>query len=304
MPVALFARGPKGAAIAGLIVGFPGTLFFGFVGLGIITAFLGIGAATTATVAEAERARVAAQADIQDQSPELRKQERSPSEVDMTTTQSESHLQGAHPRMEIKVLFDIPSLLGKSINEIRSILGEPADNQKEPTDLQLQTGFDEWSNVFVHQSQSQEELLVTFDPRTRVVKDFFIGGNDRNLLVQQANLSEENSAYRIEIVKAFGTPTEITGIKIVPIPTHTVDSGSPQAADSAVQAISSEKARWRVWTTANGRYSVEAKFVTFLAGKVTLEKQDGAKVDVPLDLLCQEDQDFVRQQKWKTGASP
>ena len=34
-------------ALAGLIVGFPGTLFFGFVGLGMITAFLGIGAAAT-----------------------------------------------------------------------------------------------------------------------------------------------------------------------------------------------------------------------------------------------------------------
>jgi hypothetical protein len=37
----LFSRGPKGVAIAGLIVGFPGILFFAFVGLGIIMAVLG-----------------------------------------------------------------------------------------------------------------------------------------------------------------------------------------------------------------------------------------------------------------------
>lgn len=45
--LALLQSGPKGMAIAGLIVGFPGTIFFGFVGLGIIMSFLGAGAAAT-----------------------------------------------------------------------------------------------------------------------------------------------------------------------------------------------------------------------------------------------------------------
>src|SRR3990172_2191499 len=69
--LALFARGPKGAAVAGLIVGFPGTLFFAFVGLGLILSFLGLGAAATSVVAEAERARIEAQTKMRHQTPDV-----------------------------------------------------------------------------------------------------------------------------------------------------------------------------------------------------------------------------------------
>jgi hypothetical protein len=43
--LALFDRGPKGVAIAGLIVGFPGIVFFILVGAGFFLAALGIGVA-------------------------------------------------------------------------------------------------------------------------------------------------------------------------------------------------------------------------------------------------------------------
>jgi hypothetical protein len=45
--LALFAKGPKGMAIAGLIVGFPGTLFFIFFGMTMMLGALGLGAAAT-----------------------------------------------------------------------------------------------------------------------------------------------------------------------------------------------------------------------------------------------------------------
>ncbi len=54
---------------------------------------------------------------------------------------------------------------------------------------------------------------------------------------------------------------------------------------------------WRTWTTADAHYTVEAKFVKYAFGTLTLEKKDGTTVDVELDKLCQEDQDFVRQRK-------
>jgi len=47
--LALFFKGPKSVPIAGLIIGFPGTIFFGLVGFGMIAAFLGIGAVATTT---------------------------------------------------------------------------------------------------------------------------------------------------------------------------------------------------------------------------------------------------------------
>jgi hypothetical protein len=57
----LFSRQPKGTAIAGLIVGFPGVLFFLFAGIGMITAFFGIGVAASSLpeiAARAERQRL------------------------------------------------------------------------------------------------------------------------------------------------------------------------------------------------------------------------------------------------------
>ncbi len=56
----LFSKGPKGMAIAGLIIGFPGTMFFAFVGLGMIMGFLGLGAVATATTAAGTGAAVGA----------------------------------------------------------------------------------------------------------------------------------------------------------------------------------------------------------------------------------------------------
>lgn len=111
------------------------------------------------------------------------------------------------------VTFDVPSLIGKSIDETRRILGTPIDNYAEPTDLQLRMGVDEWNNTF---AKDGEELLVTFDPRTRRVSDFFLGGSDRTVLMQKCNVVEGAADYRVESVRALRNPAEITGIKIVP----------------------------------------------------------------------------------------
>ena len=52
---------------------------------------------------------------------------------------------------------------------------------------------------------------------------------------------------------------------------------------------------WRTWRTANGKFSVRAKFVKLDGETVTLEKKNGNTVDVKLDVLCAEDQDYVKQ---------
>ena len=111
------------------------------------------------------------------------------------------------------VLFDIPALVGKSIDGVREILGKPQDKEPEPTKLQLQAGVDEWNNVFLRDGQ---ELLVTFNPRTRQVIDFFLDGEDKMTLMQQGNLAEGAAAYRIEPVRQIRDRSKITGIKIIP----------------------------------------------------------------------------------------
>jgi len=52
----------------------------------------------------------------------------------------------------------------------------------------------------------------------------------------------------------------------------------------------------RTWTDRTGAYSVEAEFVSVQNGQVTLKREDGRTVDVPLASLSAKDQAFVRAQ--------
>jgi hypothetical protein len=114
-----------------------------------------------------------------------------------------------------QVLFDIPALIGRSIDQVRDALGTPQDRTPEPTQLQLDIGIHEWSNVFTSNGQ---DLLVTFDAPTRRVVDFFLAGTDRAALMRKGNLDQQSSAYRVEPVRALRDPSKITGVKVTPAP--------------------------------------------------------------------------------------
>jgi hypothetical protein len=66
------------------------------------------------------------------------------------------------------------------------------------------------------------------------------------------------------------------------------------------QREQAEKARTRTWTSGDGRFSVDAKFVKSNPTTVTLEKSDGSIVHVPLERLCDEDREFIKKGGWKT----
>jgi hypothetical protein len=115
------------------------------------------------------------------------------------------------PSRTEEVSFDIPALMGKSIDEVREILGTPHDRTVEPTQLQLDVGIHEWTNVF---SRNGQNLLVTFDTHTRRVVDFFLVGTDQAALVRRGNLDQRSSAYLVEPVRARRDASKITGVKI------------------------------------------------------------------------------------------
>lgn len=110
--------------------------------------------------------------------------------------------------------FDMPSLLGKNIDEIRIVLGAPLDeNLTEPTAEQLKLGVDEWDNSY---KKDRQELLVTFNPSTRKIVDFFLSGDNKAKLIEAGNLKENDSSYTLEQVKQLKNPSAITGIKVIP----------------------------------------------------------------------------------------
>ena len=118
---------------------------------------------------------------------------------------------------KLEYVFDVPSLVGRNVDEVRSVLGEPTDKDKEPTALQSQMGVDEWQNTFTKEGR---ELLVTYNPTTRKIVDFFISKNNADTddsLLEAGNLTEQDSRYKIEFVKALRNPSEFTGVKVMPL---------------------------------------------------------------------------------------
>ncbi|GEM_PF-1259023 len=121
------------------------------------------------------------------------------------------------------VIFDIPPLVGKNIDEVRVTLGKPVDKDYiEPTDEQKKLGANdrEWSNSF---KKDGHELLVTFIPQSRKIVDFFISTDDSSgatkdtqRLLDLGNLKQNDPSYTIDFVKAMTDSSVFTGVKVIP----------------------------------------------------------------------------------------
>lgn len=117
---------------------------------------------------------------------------------------------------EQKVVFDVPSLFNKNIDEVKSVLWAPK-NDTELTELQMK-GSDEWSKEFEKEGYT---LTVTYRAKSRLVTDFFVSANDeiyenrdKVKLLQLTNTKENASEYSVEFVKAMKDATRFTGILI------------------------------------------------------------------------------------------
>lgn len=124
--------------------------------------------------------------------------------------------------------FDIPSLFGKNIDEIRKVLGQPTNQNieapKDTLDKQKQLGesyvMETWDNTF---KSGGFEMSVEFFIKDHSVKNFFVGANDpsgvtknKQKLLLIGNLSENDPRYTVEFVKAKVDPSSFTGLIITP----------------------------------------------------------------------------------------
>jgi len=138
-------------------------------------------------------------------------------------SETKTSTKSAEKATVVKYTFDVPSLIGKNIDEIRQILGEPTDakDMLEPNQAQLDLGVGEWDNTFEKNGKS---LLVTFNVKSRKVVDFFIDTDDSSgktkdkaHLLELGNLKENDSKYKIEFVKVVNDPSYYTGVKAMPL---------------------------------------------------------------------------------------
>jgi hypothetical protein len=54
---------------------------------------------------------------------------------------------------------------------------------------------------------------------------------------------------------------------------------------------------FRIWSDSTGRYKIRAKFGGAIFGKVKLIKEDGSTVQLPLEKLSDEDQDWINEKR-------
>jgi hypothetical protein len=138
-----------------------------------------------------------------------------------TTSAKKTSTKAAEKANVVNYTFDVPSLVGKNIDEIRTVLGKPKDGElTEPNQAQLDLGVDEWDNTF---EKNGKELLVTYKVKSRKVVDFFISTDDSSgktkdetHLLEMGNLKENDSRYTIKFVEAINKPGEYTGVTATP----------------------------------------------------------------------------------------
>lgn len=58
-----------------------------------------------------------------------------------------------------------------------------------------------------------------------------------------------------------------------------------------------EAAKWRTWTDSTGQHTIEAKFSGIIAGKVQLTQHDGTRIQLALEKLSEEDQEWIKSRK-------
>ncbi len=114
--------------------------------------------------------------------------------------------------------LDVPLLIGHTIDQVRRSLGPPKETKDqeigiEPTSEQMQkTNGEDWVNTFERNGLT---IVVTFNARTRKVRDLVLIGSDEDQLLRAGNLSLTDPDYIILPVAHPESSQAILGVRIV-----------------------------------------------------------------------------------------
>lgn len=146
--------------------------------------------------------------------------------------------------------FDVPSLIGKDLDAVIKQLGEPQYNW-EPTSKDLQDGAKTWDKQW-RNKESSIFLLAEYRIADRQILNFFVftkesahGTNNRESLLQAANVKEQSSSYRVEFVSGKDEPQLFTGVLVVP------------SQSLVIEKIMVNPMQGKIWTDGSMRAVVE-----------------------------------------------
>ncbi len=117
-----------------------------------------------------------------------------------------------------KATFDVPSLVGKSLAQVKTTLGKPA---VAPTPPAKYDGKD-WEITWEKEGQ---DLMVSYDLKTSKIIDFFISVNggtgstaDTNSILKIGNLKQNDPRYSVKFVscKNCDVPNQYVGVTVTP----------------------------------------------------------------------------------------
>ncbi|MGY2131983.1 hypothetical protein ACW9KT_07130 [Hymenobacter sp. HD11105] len=124
------------------------------------------------------------------------------------------------PAEVLPVAVDVPTFVGYTIEEVRSRLGTPRESQLEPTvaapkqrrGKSLRVADEGWTNTF---ETNGVTLAVTFNARTRRVRDIVLIGDNEAELMQRGNLILTAPAYIVLPVLNPIKTTELLGVRVI-----------------------------------------------------------------------------------------
>src|SRR3989338_10372203 len=100
---------------------------------------------------------------------------KSPSSNQTISQQTPETKPTAKPTQPMQFTYDVPSLVGKNVDEIKTILLPYKNKTLEPTAQQIALGAKEWDMEF---TKDGKDLLVTYNINSRQIVDFFISTDD------------------------------------------------------------------------------------------------------------------------------
>ena len=114
-------------------------------------------------------------------------------------------------------VFDVPSLVGKSLSELETTLGTPTQySTPRPTNVDG-SKVEMWEKTW---SKNGYSLMVEYKLDTNEVVDLFLGADsdavfesfkDKNNILKAGGMSENGDLYSVEFVKALKDPNAYTG---------------------------------------------------------------------------------------------